>query len=607
MNEVTGILNIVLKYGVPGALVIAFLIVLHKPERLDAFRASLLLPLFRLFKWGSKQYIASKVSSTTTRFMNSYLAQEIPSLNEVTIRVKWVNSPSDPVLTDDGTVVLRMRNTNDQTKNALMATRLAIPHIVCPTIRGNLDSITEVAMDLTILHRLADRLGKHARPVFQRCFLAPELEKTTEISNLFKQFVELDYSGLFTVIFLEELWLLGEDLYTAGDTRDRSEAVRAFLEFLLGIVRREHHAHVQLDYCSPDFNVGVILLAESRKAETEGVLPYVSRVDKIIKLGCDSIYIISFPAASSFLRRVIKAIEGDDRLSLVDHCKVRRGQQRLEGDGFSEIAFLSVNKVFVNTAFPERLKVSGLSEGDIAEGTVIDVAKTAALVDVQGMNGVVSIAQSAWHAVHDCREVMAPQNRRNFLIISIDQERKRLLLSRRLPQDDPWHSKEIPEVGERINATIVSAHSRYLFANLDSGIEVRIARDDLAWLENQCPTDDELIGSTRAVVVCARDDINRGITCSLKLAEPDPWPDIHKAFPPGTPFRATVVEVGSELVIVDLPEGLSGIIPGEALRRAGHEYTDYENTLVPGQGLDVVVSKIFLKKRKIRLDLSRNA
>lgn len=55
-----------------------------------------------------------------------------------------------------------------------------------------------------------------------------------------------------------------------------------------------------------------------------------------------------------------------------------------------------------------------------------------------------------------------------------------------------------------------------------------------------------------------------------------------------------------------MTEELTGIIPKEAMIKAGYEYADFKNTVIPDQGLDVVVTKVFLGKRRIRLDLRRN-
>jgi len=49
-----------------------------------------------------------------------------------------------------------------------------------------------------------------------------------------------------------------------------------------------------------------------------------------------------------------------------------------------------------------------------------------------------------------------------------------------------------------------------------------------------------------------------------------------------------------------------GIIPSHSLKRAGHEYANFTDNMVIGQGIDVVVKKVFVGKKKITLDLKRN-
>ncbi len=40
---------------------------------------------------------------------------------------------------------------------------------------------------------------------------------------------------------------------------------------------------------------------------------------------------------------------------------------------------------------------------------------------------------------------------------------------------------------------------------------------------------------------------------------------------------------------------------------AGYEYRDFENTVVPGQKLDVIITKVFIAKRRIRIELERSS
>ena len=93
---------------------------------------------------------------------------------------------------------------------------------------------------------------------------------------------------------------------------------------------------------------------------------------------------------------------------------------------------------------------------------------------------------------------------------------------------------------------------------------------------------------------------------SVRRTVEDPWPEIHKALPPGRELHGSVSEVNENFVRVALPNGLQGIVPRECMQQAGFEYADHATNVVVGQGLDVVVTKVFLSKRKIRLDLKRN-
>ena len=295
MNDTYKLLEFIWQKGIIAIILIALLLIIHDPDRAEKLKELIFLPLFRFFKRGSRQYMAAKVGYTATEFLKRQIRTELNSVPDVKIKIKWVHSPSDPVLSQDGTLVLRLRETDDQTRNVLSATKVALPHLICPTLRPHMRPHASVAIDLTLLRKLTDGMGKHAYPIFQRYFLSPALDENVEIKALFTKLVELDSSGTFVFIFLEELNLLGETLYSKGDTSDRTEEITAFLEFLLGEARREISEEITLRYFSKDFNVGIILLAKTWKALIQGVAPYIKRMDENVKLGCDSIYIIAFP------------------------------------------------------------------------------------------------------------------------------------------------------------------------------------------------------------------------------------------------------------------------------------------------------------------------
>jgi small subunit ribosomal protein S1 len=606
MNDINKILEFIWDKGLIAILLIALLLIIHNPDRADKLKELFFLPVFHFFKRGSKQYMAAKVGYTATEFLKRHIRNEFKSMPDVKIKINWVKSPSDPVLSRDGTLVLRLRETDDQTRNVLVATKVALPHLVCPTLRPYIKQHASVAIDLAVLRKLADGLGKHAYPIFQRYFLSPAVDENGEIRSLFTKLVELDSSGTFVFVFLEELNALGETLYSTGETDDKTEEIMAFLEFLLKEARRGVSEEITLRFVSKEFNVGIILLAKTWKASSQGVAPYLRRMDENVKLGCDSIYVIAFPPAFEFFSRLVSSAEGDDRISLIKVSQVRAMPKEEYLTPNKKLALFHRNPMFSDASFQEKVKAAGLTEGSLIEGTVLDVSDTMALLDVQGINAVIHKRECSWFTVSRCSEFLAMNEKKQFIIKSIDVSRGMLELTNRLPELDPWKSQKLPRIGDVIEVTMAQCNGLSYFGRYAENIEIIVPRAELSWLETVAPEETSLLGTQKRVFIYEKDDEQHTLKGSIRQVEEDPWPKIHARLLMGTELRGIVLEVSPNFVRVELPGGLRGVIPRESMFQAGFEYADFEKTLVKGQGLDVVVTKVFVAKRRIRLDLKRN-
>jgi hypothetical protein len=99
------VLKFILKFGLGGALIIILILIVQDPDRAVKLQALIFRPLFVLFKWGSKTYIASTVGYQTTAFLKRHVTGILSENRQVKVKVKWVNSPTDPVLKKDGTII----------------------------------------------------------------------------------------------------------------------------------------------------------------------------------------------------------------------------------------------------------------------------------------------------------------------------------------------------------------------------------------------------------------------------------------------------------------------------------------------------------------------
>jgi predicted RNA-binding protein with RPS1 domain len=606
MSDVLEILKFIWAKGLGGALLLIIILLVQKPDRAEKLKEIFFLPFFRMFKRGSRQYMAAKVGNTSTQFFKKEVLPLLPSMDNVKIQVQWVRSSSDPILKENGNLIVCMRETNDQTRNILAATQAALPRVVCPAVRPCVNDDLENAVDLALLRKLTDSLGKHAIPVFHRYFLGSHTAENDNLCCLFRQLVELDVHGTFVSIFLEELDAFGERLHAIGDTRDYTDEVLQLLEFLLTEARREAHEEIPLDFFSKQFSIGIIILAVSSKVFREGVTPYVNRINQKVRQACDTIYVIAYEKATGFLDRLIQVIDGDERFAQINiasprvHNPISRKREQWK------IAQLRRSPLFSMSEFRDRVEANALVAGKEVIGQVLDVSELQAFVDVAGLHAVIRKDDCGWYNVKDCNQVLSKDERRRFILNEVDTRHGRLALSLRFPEEDPWKVSVVPNPNQLIQVTVRDCDTNCYYCYSATHLEVILPRHEISWTDHIRTDDTSLIGQELTLKITEKNEEQRKLIGSLRQLEDDPWPLIHKKLPKGTKLRGRVSEVTKDFVLVELPDGLEGRLPSSCLVDAGYELADYLTTVVPGQGMDVIVTKVFIARQRIRLDLLRN-
>lgn len=311
------LLKAFLKYGLaPTALLIFLFLLVQDPNRAEKLKALILQPLFRFKKWFSKSYISAEVASNVNQFLSSDVFPYTLSNEKHKIKIDWVTSVEDSAFKKNGKLILRLKQEDDQTKNILNATQAAIPSIIIPLIRTNIDYSTEKSIDLTLLKSLSEKIGRHGQYIYTKFFLKPEVNEDETIAEKIEKLVDLDVHGFFLPIFLNELEMVGEEVFAKSDMTDYSSKVKSFIDYLLTIANREIGSENQLEYINPPFKVSTLLLAKAQRATRDGVRPYLRRIRINLEKGCDSIYVISFSPAFKFFETLIKNLDSYERVNI---------------------------------------------------------------------------------------------------------------------------------------------------------------------------------------------------------------------------------------------------------------------------------------------------
>ena len=174
----------------------------------------------------------------------------------------------------------------------------------------------------------------------------------------------------------------------------------------------------------------------------------------------------------------------------------------------------------------ERL-LGELKEGDIRTGRVTSVAEFGAFVNIDGADGLVHLSEISWDRIQHPNEVLKVGQEVKVKVISVDLERRRIGLSIRQLQEDPWmvrvkHLKE----GQLIEGKITHLTKFGAFARLDDDLEGLIHISELS--ENRIAHPKEVVkeGDQVTLRIIKIDSERRRIGLSLRKVDSPAYSDL---------------------------------------------------------------------------------
>jgi len=128
----------------------------------------------------------------------------------------------------------------------------------------------------------------------------------------------------------------------------------------------------------------------------------------------------------------------------------------------------------------DRLLIE-LDEGDVRTGRVTSLAEFGAFVNIDGADGLVHLSELSWERIEHPKEVLKVGQEVEVKVIAVDQDRKRIGLSMRQLQPDPWLKKvEGIREGQLVEGTITHLTKFGAFASLGDDLEGLIHISELS-------------------------------------------------------------------------------------------------------------------------------
>ena len=598
-----------LSFGLPLAILIFIVYqILKDPSKAVHYKALFLSPFYKIGKWGAKSYIGAKVSYQVNEFFNRYLFRNVATHEDITISIKWIESPEDPILREGNAVIICLKKSNDQAKNILNAAEEALPIISHPHLRANIDKYIEKSIDLVTLKKLGDLIGRHGSFTHKKYFLEPSTKEDERIAACFQKLVEIDNRGYFVSIFLNELEFVSDGIYASADFKNRTSEVIDFIEYLIKIARIEVGDEVtQWHYVSEMFSCAIILMANNQRMIRQGLKPYMDRINKNLKQGLESIYILSEENSWDFLKRYEEALSGNDRVTISGRYQVN-GIVQNDSRRKSAVKIILLRKIDIlaDDLFKEKLNASNIEIGSIISGEVTDVSEELAIVTIAGMDGFIKTNQCSWSKISSCSEILKVGEKLDFIVKSINENKMSIELSLLFEERDPW--KIIPQlkIGDECEVNIYFQNNSHFYCRDETGRLSLLPVQEISWQDISTEEKNSYLHKSVKVRVIEVNNESKEIITSIRRFEEDPWPEINRQIKPNTDYMGKVIEVTDFFVKVEILPGIIGVIPKERLLEAGGVFVDFKNNIVKAQGIDVYVTRVFVSKKKIHLDLKQN-
>src|SRR6266436_2655685 len=121
-----------------------------------------------------------------------------------------------------------------------------------------------------------------------------------------------------------------------------------------------------------------------------------------------------------------------------------------------------------------------LKPGEVRRGVVSNLANFGAFIDLGGADGLVHISQLAWSRVNHPSEVLKVGQEVEVQVLSVDKEKKKIALSIKRAEVDPWTTVEQRYTPGQVVTGVVTKIAPFgAFARIEDGIEGLIHLSEL--------------------------------------------------------------------------------------------------------------------------------
>ncbi len=221
-----------------------------------------------------------------------------------------------------------------------------------------------------------------------------------------------------------------------------------------------------------------------------------------------------------------------------------------------------------------------------------------------GVEGLVHVSEMDWtnKNIHPSKVVQVGDEV-EVMILDIDQQRRRISLGMKQCQTNPWEAFATTHTkGDTVSGRVRSITDFGVFIGLDGGIDGLVHLSDLSWdLPGEEAMKSYSKGDEVEALVLSVDPERERIALGVKQLNSDPFAQFASEHPKGAIVNGTLLDVSAKQAIVELAEGVEGVLKVAELSR---DHTDDLTTeLKAGDSIETAILSIDRRNRTINLSV----
>jgi len=244
-------------------------------------------------------------------------------------------------------------------------------------------------------------------------------------------------------------------------------------------------------------------------------------------------------------------------------------------------------------------------EGQRLFGHVSNITDYGCFVEIEdGVEGLVHVSEMDWTNKNvNPNKVVTLGDEVEVVILEIDEERRRISLGMKQCKANPWEEfGTTNNKGDIIAGKIKSITDFGIFIGLEGNIDGLIHLTDLSWNKpGEEAVRDYQKGQEVEAMVLSIDPERERISLGIKQIEKDPFASFIADKPKGSIVSGTVVSVDAKAAVVDLGDGIEGLL--RASEMAKDRVEDARQFTNKGDQIEAKITGMDRKGRSIYLSI----